>query len=336
MTWIYPEQLFMKLQTKLTSVYVLFGNDAYMFKISQFNIIKTAKILNLCEHIDIELDIYYDWNKIFNLCKTPDLFKQRKILSLRFSQNYPFTSFNKNILLLLSLIHKDILLILYIYISTYITKSNVCLPALKKIGTFVICTTLKYTQLIKWVMNQAEYMQISIEKLACQLLCFYYENNLILLTQILKILSLIYPDKHLSFIHVKKIVTDSAYFNVNHWIEAILIGKKQRANRILRHLECTGINLEILLQKIQHEIFILINIKYKLTSKIFLYTLLKQYKIYDQHHQILLIKAEKRLRIHQLYRSLALLVHIELKYKTKYNDISRKNLELLTIILCSN
>lgn len=336
MIWIYPEQLLVRLRKELKSIYVLFGNDSCVLQDMQCNIIEQAKKLNFYEHINIELNVNFDWNKIFNLCRIPDLLKQRKILSLQFPQDYPAVYFNKYISLLSAFIYEDILLILYIYKPSYIKKDSFCFQFLSKIGTFIICITPKHTQLTAWIMDQARYMKFSIENLACRLLCYYYEDNLILLKQILQILSLIYSDGNLSFERVKKIVTDSACFNSNHWIEAILLGNKQRANRILQRLEYIDVNLEILLQKIQHEIFILINIKYNLKPTMSLYTLLKQYKIYEKYHCILLSKAVQRLSIHQLYKSLALLVQIELRYKKDYNCLSKSSFELLTTILCYN
>lgn len=334
--WIYPKQLSIKLIKELKFIYILFGNDYCILEDCQFDIIKKAKKLNFNEHISIKLDINYDWNKIFNFYKTPDLLKQRRILSLKFSQDYPITHFNKNIPLLTSLLYEEILCILYIYTSNYIKKNNTCFSSLTEIGTFVLCNTPKHTQLIAWVMNQAENMQLSIEISACQLLCYYYEDNLILLKQMLQFFSLIYSDRNLSFIRVKNIIIDSTHFSINHWIEAILMGNKQRANRILRQLEYTEIAVATLLQKIQNEIYILINIKYNLIPKISLRTLLKKYKIYDEYRCTLLTQATRRLSINQLYKSLALLVQIELQYKKNHNFISKSNFELLATMLCSN
>lgn len=334
--WIYPEQLFIQLKKQLKCIYVLFGNDAYILQNSQFNIIKQAKTLNFNEHINIELDIYYNWDKIFNLCKIPDLLRQKKILSLKFPQDYSVFYFNKYISLLSSLIYKDILLILCIYKPYHIKKNDFCFQSLLKIGTFITCMTPKNTRLTTWVMNQANSMHLFLERLSCQLLCYYYEDNLILLKQILQLLSLIYSDGNLSFERVKKIVTDSVYFDANHWIEAILIGNSQRANRILQQLEHIDINLEILLQKIQNEIFILIDIKHNVRSNVSLYTLCKKHKIYKKYHYLLLSQAVRRLNINQLYRSLTLLVQIELRYRKNYDCISKANFELLTTILCSH
>ncbi|WP_159714229.1 DNA polymerase III subunit delta [Blochmannia endosymbiont of Camponotus nipponensis] len=336
MIWIYPEQLSIELKKELKSFYLLLGNDSFLLENSYVNIVNIAKILNFNESVNITLDMYSDWQHIHNLFKTSNLFEKRKILLLKFSQDYPVICFNKNVSSLSSLLHEDLILILHIYESNKINKNNILLEHFNKIGTFVDCNTLTHACLITWIENQAKHMKLVIENLAIQLLCYYYEGNLVLLNQILQNLSLIYPDGNLSFIRVKKIVTDSACFNINHWIEAILIGNKQRADRISKKLEHIGVDLETLLYKIKFEVLIITNIKYNMAQGKSLPNLLKQYKIHRKYHAALLSRAVKRLSLSRLYQTIELLVQIELKYKKDYICLSRSIFELLSLILCSD
>ncbi|URJ32985.1 DNA polymerase III subunit delta [Candidatus Blochmannia vicinus] len=334
MIWIYPEQLFLELKKELKSVYLLLGNDSYLLQESYLSIIKAAKILNFNTSVNLELDVYSDWKDVFNLFKTSSLFEKRKIFSLKFTQNYPVSYFKKNIPLLLSFIHDDLVLIIYIQGSNQISKSNIGLQYFNKKGIFVDCSTLTYGRMTAWIENQAQHMKLVIENLACQLLCYYYEGSLVLLHQILQNLSLIYPDGNLNFMRVKTVVTDSACFNINHWIEAILIGKKQRADRILRQLESMEVDLETLLCKIKSEVLMIINIKYGMEQRKSLFNLLKQYKVYKEYHRMLLSRAVKRLSLFKLYQSVGLLVQIELRYKKDYISLSWSSFEVLSAILC--
>ncbi|WHL24810.1 MAG: DNA polymerase III subunit delta [Candidatus Blochmannia vicinus] len=331
---IYPEQLFLELKKELKSVYLLLGNDSYLLQESYLSIIKAAKILNFNTSVNLELDIYSDWKDVFNLFKTTNLFEKRKIFSLKFTQNYPISYFNKNIPLLFPLLHDDLVLIIYIQESKQMSKNNIWLQYFNKKGIFVDCSTLTYGRMTVWVENQAKHMKLVIENLACQLLCYYYEGSLILLNQMLQNLSLIYPDGNLNFARVRKVVTDSAYFNINHWVEAILVGKKQRADRILRQLEYMEVDLEKLLHKIKSEVLTIINIKYGMAQRKSFFSLLKQYKIYKEYHCTLLSRAVKRLSLSKLYQSVGLLVQIELRYKQDYISLSWSSFEVLSAILC--
>ncbi|CAD83381.1 DNA polymerase III, delta subunit [Candidatus Blochmanniella floridana] len=339
MNWIYPEQLILELKKKTKFIYILFGNDFYLIQDCHINILNTIKEQSLSiDHFRIGSSVCFDWDKVFQLCQTTHLFSTQQILSLQFPKNYPSTYFDKNIPSLIStLTYNKLLFILLIHTSLPMTQYQTWIKLFDKTGILVNCNTLEYTRLEKWVKKQSQLMNLTLENLACQLLCYYYEGNIILLQQILQHLSLIYPDKKISFDRLKNIITDSACFNVNHWIESILLGKKKRANRILEQLKYTNDNLQTLLYKIQREMLVIIQIKYNIIfhGKM-LYTLFKKYNVYTQYRRMLLSQVIRRLNLTQLNKILELLVLMELQYHKNHVYLSSSNFELLTEMLCCN
>ncbi|ADV33711.1 DNA polymerase III, delta subunit [Candidatus Blochmanniella vafra str. BVAF] len=336
MIWIYPEQLSKKLNKKNKFIYILFGNDLSLLQDSHEDIINTIKKSYDCEHFRIQLDKNYDWDQIFTLCKETNLFSKLQILSIHFSQDYPISSLKKNVSTLLSLTKDNLVFILIIYkLNQFIQQNNWIHHLYKQNILLINCITPEYSRLTMWIQNQAKRMQLVIENLACQLLCSYYEGNTIRLKQILEHLFLIYPDGNLTFDRVKTIIVDSSCFNYNHWIESILMGRKQRANRILNQLDYMRLNLKILLHKIQHEILIIIRIKYDLIAKKnVLSVLFDKYKIYTQYRRIMLSKAMHRLSLMQLHKAIFLLTQMELQYYQNYMEVSKIHFELLAEILC--
>lgn len=339
MIWIYPEQLAeeLKLNKKYKFIYILYGNDLCVLQDTHEDILNTINnTLHSHNNLNIEIDINYDWVKIFNLFKTTNLFFNQRILSLKFSQDYPVTILNKNMSLLTSLVNKNLLLILFFHTSDLLIKHRTWMQFFNKIAIFINCITPENKRLETWIINQSNRMKLTIEKLACQLLCYYYEGNTVLLKQTLQYLSLIFPDGNLNFVRIKNIITDAAFFNFNHWIEAILTGNKHRANRILKRLECSGSNFRILLYKIQYEILIIIQIKLNLIKKESLYILFKKYKVYTKYHRMILLQSVNRLNQYQINQAISLLVQMELRYHKNYIYPSRANFELLTELLCNN
>lgn len=334
MNWIYPEKLPALLKGKLNQCYILYGNDSCLLQDTQLSISKIINAFCDTETLRINLDINTNWNKIFNFCKTKSLFSKKKILLLNFFKNYSINYFDKDISLLSSIIHNDIIIILLIYTSYPLTKYTKWVQYFNQNSIFINCITSKHTQLELWIKKQAKNMNLVIENLACQLLCYYYEGNYICLTKILQYLSLVFPDGNLSFLRIKNIINDTSLFDSNHWIESILTGKKKRANRVLKQLEHAHINWKILLYKIQHELFIIIQIKYNLVTGQSLDFLLKKYKIYEKHHRLILIKASHRFKLNQLYIIISLLVHIELQYNQHCIYLNRSYFEMITEILC--
>lgn len=335
MNWIYPKQLYLDLETQLKSVYVLFGNNFCLLQDIQSHILKTIHTLYRIEKLKIELDMNSNWNEIFIFCKTITLFSQKKILLLNCSKNYPIHYFNKNLSLLSSFIRHDLILILLVYTSYQSTKYTTWVQNLNKTAVLVNCLIPEHNQSEIWIKNQSDSMKLTIENLACQLLCYYYEGNNVLLQQILQYLSLVYPDGNLNFLRVKKVINDSAFFNYNHWIESILIGKKQRANRILKQLEYININWKTLLYKIQCEILIIIKIKYNLIKKQSLSILFRKHQIYTEYHRLILFKAIQKFDLNKLHVIVSILVQMELKYHKHFLYLTRADFEFLTEIFCN-
>lgn len=341
MIWIDPERLSVELNKSFKFIYILFGNDLFYLQNSQLNIIRIISSTCTCiENINIKLkNKYFNWNEIFNLCKINSLFTQYKILSLHFFENYPIDLLNENIPLLYSLINDNLILILLIHTSNQFQQQHrvwIKFCNNKQLITLVNCMIPNYIGIEKWLKNQSKHMKMTIENSACQLLFYYYEGNHALLYQTLQYLSLIYPDGNLNYLRVKNIITDSAFFNPNHWIEAILLGNKQRANRVLKKLIYINSDLYKLLRKIQHEILITFQIKHGIKQNQSLYMLFNKYKVYTKHQRIILSKAVQRLDFNQLAKSISFLTQIELKYYTNNITLVEMYFLWITEILCEN
>lgn len=337
MIWIYPEKLSIELKKSIKTIYVLFGNHLCSLQNSQKNIIDITRDSFNIKNFNFRLHNHFDWNKIFNLCKIIPLFEQRYILSLHTCLNYPTILLNKNIPLLRALMHNQIIIILIIHTSTQLQQHKTWTQFLNNDSTvFINCITKNYTSLINWIQNQAKNMHINIDNSSCQLLCYYYEDNNVLLNQTLQYLSLVYPNEYVNYLQIKKTINDSALFASNHWIEAVLLGNKNRANRILKKITYKNNNLFKLLHHIQYEILIIIQIKYSLEKQEPLYTLFNKHKIYIHHRRLILLKATHRLHLKQLTQAISLLIQMELIYYQNNKNLSEFNFELLTEILCNN
>ncbi|URJ25371.1 DNA polymerase III subunit delta [Candidatus Blochmannia ocreatus (nom. nud.)] len=334
--WIYPEQLVTELKKELKSMYLLLGNDTYILRDSYLNIVEASKVLGFSRHIIVELNIYSCWNDIINLFKTADLFDKKKTLSLIFSRNYPISDFKKNASLLFSVIHDDIILILYINALNKIVSSHISsfLHYLPVPGRCVNCDALTDIRLITWVKNKAKTLQLIVEDSICQMLCYYYEGNLELLNQMLQNLSLIYSNKHLDCMIVKEFLSDLSCFSINHWIESILLGDKKRSDRILKRLSFIEGSLDRLFFKIIYEILVIVDIKNFMLKKGSLFDMPQKYKIHKKYRYALLFKAARRLNVSQLYEVVRFLAETELRYKKDYICLSQSIFEELSSMLC--
>ena len=163
----------------------------------------------------------------------------------------------------------------------------------------VNCSTPEAAQLPQWIKSYLQQMQIAIESPAIELLSYYYEGNLLALTQIIEQLN-------------------SAIFTPFHWIDAMLSNKAKRAIHVLQQLKMNDFEPLILMRIIQRELILLINLKLALSEKsprqVF-----DEYRVW-QNRRSMYSSYLNRLDIKALFALLATLTDIEISLKHN-NDL---------------
>jgi DNA polymerase-3 subunit delta len=150
------------------------------------------------------------------------------------------------------------------------------------------------------------------------MLAQWHEGNLLALIQSLEKLALLYPDGQLTLIRLEQALNRSNHYTPFQWVDALLEGKSNRAQRILRDLEADGTEIIILLRTIQKEIMLLLELQQKMASQP-LNTLFDKARIWNSKRP-LYTAALKRLHRHKLHHIIRLLCQIEITTKTQYVD----------------
>ncbi|AFP84905.1 DNA polymerase III subunit delta [secondary endosymbiont of Ctenarytaina eucalypti] len=331
---LYAEQLDAKLQESLGRCYFLFGNEPLLLQESQSCIRSCAQNQQFEEHVSITLDATTDWYAIFSLCRERSLFARRQTLLLILPENGLQAPMGDKLLELISLLHEDLLLIVRGNKLTRSLENSRWFKALSAQAVLVRCITPEQEELSHWVANRAKSMHLTLDDVVCQTLCYYYENNLLALAQVLERLSLIYPDGYLTLPRVKGTLNDSAHFTPFHWVDAAIAGRNKRAMRILWHLQIESAQPALLLRSMQHEVLQLLTFKRNLHA-VPIGRLFDRHKVW-QNRRPLLTLALERLTFSQLRKAVALMVHIELALKQDYDYSIWSNLNALALLLCGN
>ncbi|CUX96344.1 DNA polymerase III subunit delta [Candidatus Gullanella endobia] len=327
------EQLGGQLIKALHPCYLLFGNDLFLLQESQDRIRNSAKEQHFTEHFTITLETNTDWDTVFSLCQTRSLFASRQTLLLVLPDSFINASIDEKMFKLVSLLHNDLLFILSSSKINRTMENSAWFKILSKNAVLVSCMTPKQTQLQNWVMKYVETMNLTIDNATCQLLCYFYEGNLFALTQVLKQLSLLYPDGILTVPRVKMAVNDASHFTQFHWIDAILLGKIKRAVHILHQLKLEGAEPITLLRNIQREILLIMILKRQMVI-VPLCTLFDHHKIW-KNRRPLLTKAIERLTLSKLHNAVKLMMKIELTLKQDYDGyLVWSDLNTLVFLLC--
>ena len=262
MNRIFPEQLAQVLNSRLSTIYYLVGQDPLLLGESRDLIMQTAIAQGFDEKVELQIDNSTDWNDLFERCQSIGLFFNKQIIILNLPENLT-ALLQERLGELVSLLNSDVLLVLQLPKLTKLMEKQ---DWFKRAAQYephiylVNCQTPTAEQLLRWVANRGKAMGLNIEQEAIQLLCYSYENNLLALKQSLQLLALLYPDGKLSFAVVKNVVEQSSVFTPFQWVDALLEGKENRARRILKGLQAEDVQPVILLRTFQRELMTLLEL----------------------------------------------------------------------------
>ena len=343
MNRIFPEQLNQHLSQRLAKVYFLVGQDPLLLSESEDAIYKTASQQGFDEKNSIQIDSQTDWAQLIESCQSMGLFFNKQVMVLNLPENFT-ALLQKNLQEFISVLHDDILLILQI---AKLAKANenqawfVELNQYESSAILVNCQTPTAENLPRWVKNRTKAMGLEADDEAIQQLCYSYENNLLALKQALQLLDLLYPDHKLNYNRIISVVEQSSIFTPFQWIDVLLMGKANRAKRILKGLQAEDVQPFILLRTLQRELFTLLELtkpqqRIMTTEKLPIQQIKTEFdrlKIW-QNRRPLFLSAIQRLTYQKLYEIIQELANIERLAKQEFSDEVWIKLADLSVKIC--
>lgn len=343
MNRIFPEQLNQHLSQRLAKVYFLVGQDPLLLSESEDSIYKTANQQGFDEKNSIQIDSQTDWAQLIESCQSMGLFFNKQVMVLNLPENFT-ALLQKNLQEFISVLHDDILLILQIAKLAKANENQTWFVELNQYETSAIlvnCQTPTVENLPRWVKNRTKAMGLEADDEAIQQLCYSYENNLLALKQALQLLDLLYTDHKLNYNRVISVVEQSSIFTPFQWIDTLLMGKANRAKRILKGLQAEEVQPVILLRTLQRELFTLLELtkpqqRIMTTEKLPIQQIKTEFdrlKIW-QNRRPLFLSAIQRLTYQKLYKIIQELANIERLAKQEFSDEVWIKLADLSVKIC--
>ncbi|VFP78665.1 DNA polymerase III subunit delta [Candidatus Erwinia haradaeae] len=329
MIQVYPDKLNNQLAQQLKKCYILYGSNIFFIQEAKEAIHKVSKDKGFKEHLTISLDHKTDWQEIFSIFKEFSLFSRKKILFLILPEQGPNVVIKKKLIVLVELLHSDIILIIHIPRLTKRQENETWYKTICTHSVLVFCQEPEKKALPFWIASRAKQLNLKLDDNSNKLLCYYYEGNLLALSQALDKCSILWPNSYLTSTHIKQVIHNAACFNPFDWINALFLGNSQRALRILRQIRTTDTESVILLRILQNELLLLLKFKRKMIY-IPLPILFDQYHVW-QKRRSLLSHALQRLSITKLTHIFTLLTRIELLLKEEHIPSVWIELEVLTL-----
>ncbi|WP_159738149.1 DNA polymerase III subunit delta [Vibrio atypicus] len=329
---VFADRLGKQLSKQLHPTYLIFGGEPLLLQESRQAIQKAAFAQGFEERHRFAIDSSFDWNLVYDCCQAMSLFSARQIIELELPEAGVNAAIAKELLAIADLLHQDVLLVI---IGTKLTKAQEnakWFKALSSKGCWVSCLTPDIQRLPQFVQARCRALNLKPDPEAVQMLAQWHEGNLFALTQSLEKLALLYPDGQLNLIRLEESLSRHNHFTAFHWIDALLAGKANRAQRIMRQLEAEGVEVVILARTIQKELSQLLAMLQMMKSSS-MSQVFESYRIW-QSKRPLYSAALGRLSVVRVSQLLQLLAKIEILTKTQYDQSSWPLLHQLSAEMC--
>ncbi|WP_162045779.1 DNA polymerase III subunit delta [Vibrio taketomensis] len=329
---IFADRLADQLSKQLHPIYLLFGTEPLLLQESRQAIQQTAKQQGFEERHRFAVDASFDWNQVYDCCQALSLFSSRQLIELELPEAGVNATIAKELVSVAEMLHPDILLVIIGSKLTKAQESAKWFKTLNSQGCWVSCLTPDLQRLPQFVQSRCRSLGLKPDAEAVQMLTQWHEGNLFALTQSLEKLALLYPDGELTLIRLEESLSRHNHFTAFHWVDALLAGKGNRAQRILRQLEAEGTEVVILVRTVQKELTQLLQMQmqaqHSTVSQVF-----DSFKVW-QNKRPLYSAAMQRLTIQRLHALMQLLAKIEILTKTQYDQSSWPLLHQLSLELC--
>ena len=257
---IYPEQLLQNLNQKLSSCYMVFGDEPLLCLESISQIKKCAISQGFDETFSFNIDGHFDPDKIFNEFQSLSLFSTKKIIELTLTKTTKEnTAFIKEIS---GYLNPDILLILTGPKLKMQQLNSAWFKSLDQKGIYIPSILPSLQKYPQWISKRLKLNGLHANNEVIDHLCLHFEGNLLAAKQEIEKLALLYPNQALKLEQVEQSITTYNHFSLFQWIDTLLEGDFKRSFRIFWQLKDEGSEPLLLCATLSNEIQKLLKLSY--------------------------------------------------------------------------
>ncbi|WMC20294.1 MAG: DNA polymerase III subunit delta [Enterobacteriaceae bacterium PSpyr] len=304
-------------------IYLFNGNDYFLINENK-NLIKKIYFTNV--FINIKINNYTIWEKIFNFCNNSNFLINKKILFLEFENNIINNKIFMNIYNLFNFFNIKVVIVLIGLNFTNLLKK---ILIDNNIYNFIININCKKNNInnFKRCLNfLIKKMKFKLNLKSNSLFLKYFEGNIFELSNFLDLLLLIYPNGNINIINIKKNIYNSTYFSFNNLFEILINSDINKSLNILNNIQYKKFEPILFLYILQKELINIIEIKFNLN--------IKKNKYFNNYKYLLYKKIIKKLTYNDLNNAFIILIKIEKLIKINNNILFWNEIKNLFILLC--
>ena len=280
------DQLGVALQKSLLPVYLISGDEPLQLAEAADEIRHAAKQAGYTSREVIAIDSGNEWYQLAAEAESLSIFSDKKLIDLRLPSAKPGVDGSKILInYCKKLPEETILLITAGKLETAALKSQ-WFQTLDHAGVIVQVWPLQGAELQHWLQRRTERKGMHFETEALKSLAARIEGNLLAAAQEIEKLYILHGQSRIHKALVENDVVDCSRFDVFKLIDALLIGKLNRAVKIMNELKAEGIAAPVVLWALSREARSLFNVNAELKQGTPHDVVFKNNQIWDKRKQM--------------------------------------------------
>jgi DNA polymerase-3 subunit delta len=279
------EQLDASLKKVLAPVYLVSGDEPLQLGEAADDIRQAAKQAGYTTREVIAIENGSEWHQLTAEAESLSIFSDKKLIDLRLPSAKPGAEGSKILAAYCRNLPDDtVLLITAGKLESAAQKAQWFL-ALDNVGVIVQVWPLQGVELLQWLQRRGERRGMRFDVDAVKSLASRIEGNLLAAAQEIEKLYILHGQTRVTKAMIEDEVADSARFDVFKLIDALLLGKLNRAVKILNGLKAEGVAPPVVLWAVNREIRALFSIKAELKQGGQQDAVFKKYQVWDKRKQ---------------------------------------------------
>lgn len=248
------EQLKSAVLKGLQPVYMVSGDEPFQVGAAMDAVRAAASEQAYSSREIFSVETGFKWSEFSLASESYSLFGDRRILDVRFSAKPDKDAAHALVDYAVSLPEDTLLLLTLPRLSNDDIKKSAWFAALEPHGVFVQVWPLHGRDLMNWLEQRMSHYKMLADRSGLSILAARVEGNLLAADQEIQKLFILYGPTRIDDDMMRKVVADSARYDVYDLSDAALMGSVSRTSRILGCLRAEGVVAPVILWALTREI----------------------------------------------------------------------------------
>lgn len=281
-----PEQLDGALKKSLQPVYLISGDEPLQLGEAADTVRAAARQEGYSVREVIAIDQGNEWPQLAAEAGSLSIFAEKKLIELRLPSGKPGADGSKALLAYCQNLPADTILLITTGKLDAASQKSQWFQAIDNAGVVVQVWPLQGQDLLSWLQRRAERKGLRLDNDAAKSLASRIEGNLLAAAQEIEKLFILHGQAKIDKATIEDAVADSARFDVFKLSDAVLMGKLNRAVKVLNGLKAEGVASPVVLWALSRETRALFNIKSELRRGGQQEAVFKKHNIWDKRRQL--------------------------------------------------